>query len=68
MSDQKTIEADNNESNSRCEFLKKCGKGAVAGATAPAVTLLLAANTKPVKAADAYNGDNGNGGGCGCGS
>jgi len=65
MSDQNTKEAeeaDNNESNSRRDFLKKCGKGAAAGATAPAVALLLAANTKPAKAGADYID------GCGCGS
>lgn len=69
MSDE--IEQKNTEledGGDRRDFLKKCGKGAVVGATVPAVTLLLSANAKPAKAADAYNGDPDPDPECGCGS
>ncbi len=48
------------EARARREFLKQIGK---AGATAPAVALLLAANVKSASAMPQQYG----GGGCGCG-
>ena len=57
--------------DSRREFLKKVGRQAAKGAAvAPAVALLMAADSKPA-AADVYDdegcgGDHGGGCGCGC--
>lgn len=43
--------------NGRREFKKRCGRSAASPpTTAPAVDFLLAANTKPAKAVDAYDG------------
>jgi hypothetical protein len=49
-----------NEAQARREFISKIGK---AGAAAPAVALLMAANFKSAHAQTTYGG----GGGCGCG-
>ena len=51
---------DDSEASARREFLKKLGK---AGATAPAVALLMAANSKPADAQAPYNGGGGSGSG-----
>ena len=48
------------EADARREFIKKVGK---AGAAAPAVALLMAANFKSAQAQSTYGG-----GGCGCGT
>ncbi len=50
--------ATDGEDAARRDFLKKVGK---AGAAAPAVALLVAANFQPAQAQQTY------GGGCGCG-
>jgi len=48
------------EADARREFIRKVGK---AGAAAPAVALLMAANFKSAQAQSTYGG-----GGCGCGT